>query len=74
MNGYLLCIERFLHEMENISYHLAAERIEKDILCRIVHSFLENESDFSEELKFDIFTSIEDMPVGFDEDNGLFGK
>lgn len=68
MNGYLYCIERFLHEMENISYHLAAGRIEKVLLCRIVHSFLENERDFNEELKFDIFISIGDMPIGFDED------
>lgn len=68
MNGHLSCIERFLHEMENISYHLAAGRIEKDLLCRIIHSFLECERDFDEELKIDIFISIGDMPVGFDDD------
>lgn len=67
LNGYLYCIERFLHEMENISYHLAAGRIEEDLLCRIIHSILENETDFSEELKLDILSSIDDSPIGFSE-------
>ena len=25
LNGYLYCISRYLHEMENISYHVAAD-------------------------------------------------
>jgi len=44
--------------MENISYHLAAGLIEKDLLQRIIHSLLENERDFSEELKLEILTII----------------
>src|SRR5574344_1040925 len=54
MNGFLFCIKRFLNEMENISYHLAAGRIDKNLLAEIIHSFLENEDDFCEELKLKI--------------------
>ena len=38
MNGYLFCISRFLQEMENVSYHLAAGLIDKDLL-RESHAF-----------------------------------
>lgn len=67
LNGYLFCIKRFLREMENISYHLAARRIEKDLLTEIVHSFLENENDFCEELKFKILLAIDNQEIGFTE-------
>jgi len=58
LNGYLYCIERFLRDMENISYHLAAGRIDKELLSEIIHSFLENEEDFCEELKLKILNAI----------------
>jgi len=67
MNGYLYCIKRFLRDMENISYHLAAGRIDKDLLRAIVHSILEGEEDFDEELKIRILCAIEDGEIGFDE-------
>lgn len=66
-NGYLYCLERFLHEMENISYHLAAGRIEKELLQRFVHSFLENEIDFDEELKLEYLLVCADGQIDFDE-------
>lgn len=66
-NGYLFCLERFLREMENISYHLAASRIEKELLQRFVHSFLENELDFDEELKLDYLIACDNGQIGFDE-------
>lgn len=66
-NGYLYCLERFLHEMENISYHLAAGRIEKELLQRFIHSFLENEQDFDEELKLEYFMTCNGEQIGFDE-------
>jgi len=68
LNGYLYCIKRFLFEMENISYHLAAGRINKDLLQKIIHSFMENEDDFSEEIKFEILTSISNGEIGFNEE------
>ena len=58
LNGYLYCLSRFIIEMENISYHLAAGLIETDLLKRIIHSILENERDFSEDLKLEIFIII----------------
>jgi len=67
INGYLFCVSRFLRDMENISYHLAAGRIDKDLLQRIIKSFLDGENDFNEDLKFEIFTLIADEHIGFDE-------
>ena len=48
LNGYMFCVKRFMEEMENISYHLAAGRIEKELLHKLVHSFLDGEDDFYE--------------------------
>lgn len=67
LNGYLYCISRYLHEMENISYYLAAGRIEKELLSDIIHSILMNEQDFDEELKLRILMAINDEAIGFDE-------
>lgn len=58
LNGYLFCIGRFISEMENVSYHLAAGLIEKELLQRIIHSILDNEKDYTEDLKLEIFTII----------------
>lgn len=58
LNGYLYCLKRFLFEMENISYHLAAGHISKDLLQNLIHSFLENEEDFSEHLKLELLIAI----------------
>ena len=67
LNGYLYCIERFLCEMENISYHLAAGRIDKKLLTEIVHSFLENENDFCEELKLKLLLAIDNQEIELSE-------
>ncbi len=56
LNGYLHCSEAFLREMENISYHLAAGRIDKDLLKEIITSII-NEPEFSEELKLKIYNA-----------------
>jgi death-on-curing protein len=58
LNGYLYCLARFITEMENISYHLAAGLIDKELLQRVVHSILENERDYDESLKLDILSII----------------
>lgn len=68
-NGYMYCVARFMLEMENISYHLAAGRIEKELLQKMIHSFLEGESDFSEEVKLEYVLATADELVGFDEDS-----
>ena len=58
INGYLFCLGRFITEMENISYHMAAGLIEKDLLRQIIHSILENQRDFDEALKLEIYSLI----------------
>ena len=57
VNGYYKIIRKFITEMENISYHLAAGKISKELLQKIINSLL-NEIDFSESLKLEIFISI----------------
>lgn len=56
-NGYLYCASRFLREMENISYHVAASNIDKDLLLEIITAFLAEEMD-DEGLKLKIFNAI----------------
>ena len=67
LNGYMFCVKRFMTEMENISYHLAAGRIEKDLLQKMIHSFLEGEADFKEELKLE-YALASDEHIEHNED------
>ncbi len=67
LNGYMFCVKRFMEEMENISYHLAAGRIEKALLHKLIHSFLEGEDDFDEEVKLEYLLASSDGNIGFDE-------
>jgi len=67
LNGYMFCVKRFMEEMENISYHLAAGRIEKELLHKLIHSFLEGEDDFDEEVKLEYLLASDDGNIGFDE-------
>lgn len=69
LNGRLYCNRRFLQEMENISYHLAAGRIDKELLWDIIHSILEGEMDFDEDLKIRILVAIDDQFIGFNEED-----
>lgn len=56
-NGYLYCASQFLREMENISYHVAAGSIGKELLGEIITAVLNEETD-SEELKLKILDAI----------------
>lgn len=67
LNGYMFCVKRFMEEMENISYHLAAGRIDKELLHKLIHSFLEGEDDFDEELKLEYLLASADGEIGFNE-------
>jgi death on curing protein len=60
LNGYLNCTSRFLREMENISYHVAAGRIDKELLRDIIHAVLYEETDTDESLKLRILEAIRD--------------
>lgn len=66
-NGYMYCASRYFREMENISYHLAAGRISKDLLQKLIHSILESEEDFSEDVKMEYLQAIDGGQLGFSE-------
>lgn len=44
-NGYVYCTSRFLHDMENISYHVAAGTIDKALLRDLIAAVLNDEMD-----------------------------
>lgn len=56
-NGYLYCATTFLREMENISYHVAAGSISKDLLHEVISALLAGEAD-DEVLKLKILNAI----------------
>lgn len=58
-NGYMAITKRFLHEMENISYHVASGKIDKSLLKEIIISVLDGDED-NEELKLKIIHAISD--------------
>lgn len=57
-NGYMAIVSSFFKSMENISYHVAAGKIEKELLRRIMVSILDSTYDTDEELKLDILNAI----------------
>jgi len=57
LNGYLYCTSRFIREMENISYHVAANRIDKELLHQVITSLINNNED-DETLKLKILNAI----------------
>jgi len=62
LNGYMFAATRFLQEMENISYHVAAGCIDKNFLKEIISSII-YESEFSEELKLKIYNAIKEDEI-----------
>ena len=56
-NGYVFVAKRFIHEMENISYHVAAGKIDKILLHDIVNAVIHDEMD-DEALKLRIVKAI----------------
>ena len=59
LNGYLFIAGRFIREMENISYYVAAGRIDKALLGDILTACLNGQQD-SEEIKLRILNAISD--------------
>lgn len=57
LNGYLYCSGNFIREMENISYHVAAGRIDKALLGDIITAVLDDEFE-AEPLKLKILNAI----------------
>lgn len=57
LNGYLYCASQFLHEMENISYHVARSAIDKELLGEIITAVINEDID-NESLKLKIVKAI----------------
>lgn len=58
LNGYLIIAQVFLIDMENISYHVAAGSIDKELLLDIIKSLFTGTYDTDENLKLRIYNSI----------------
>jgi len=58
LNGYVFRVAPFLRVMENISYHLAAGRIDKELLHDIIEAVVNDEYDQNEALKLKILLAI----------------
>ena len=65
-NGYYWHAYSFMQCMEYIIYHVAAGRIDKDLLQRIIDCFMANEEQ-PEDLKLEIIHAIDDQPIGTEE-------
>ncbi|QDD66357.1 type II toxin-antitoxin system death-on-curing family toxin [Herbaspirillum seropedicae] len=57
LNGYLYCVSPFIRDMENVSYHVAAGRIDKDLLRELIAATLNDELD-DESLKLRLLDAI----------------
>ena len=57
-NGYMAVAKTFFTVMENISYQVAAGRIDKDLLHRIIIAVMDGTYETDEELKIDIINAI----------------
>ena len=62
INGYLRSIQGFIREAENISYHVAAGAISKDLLGEWMLTILTGNED-DESLKLSIFNAISQHEV-----------
>ncbi|HHX54703.1 MAG TPA: type II toxin-antitoxin system death-on-curing family toxin [Clostridiales bacterium] len=58
INGYMSVAKRFFEITENISYHVASGKINRDLLHRILTAVMKNAYEEDEELKLDIFNAI----------------
>ncbi|RXE57704.1 Fic family protein [Acetivibrio mesophilus] len=58
LNGYMAVAKRFFEVTENVSYHVAAGKINKDLLHRIMEAIMDNTYDTDEGLKLDIYNAI----------------
>lgn len=59
-NGYLGVAQNFMSITENISYHVAAGRIKKDLLHKIMTAIMDGTYHIDEELKLEILNAIDE--------------
>lgn len=62
-NGYMGIAKNFMAITENISYHVAAGKIDKELLRKIMTAIMDGTYDMDEELKLDILNAIEDQDI-----------
>lgn len=60
LNGYDYCVKEFTLKMENIVVWLAESKISKELLRKIIYSILNNEEDYDETLKYELWNAIQD--------------
>lgn len=58
LNGYMAVAKCFFEITENISYQVAAGKIDKELLHRVMVSIIDGTYEFDEELKIDIYNAI----------------
>ena len=58
INGYMSVTKHFFEITENISYQVAAGKIDKELLHRILTAIVENTYESDEELKLDMYNAI----------------
>ena len=59
LNGFVFIVPKFISEMENISYHVASGKINKEILSDIVKAIIYDNLE-DENIKLRIFNAISD--------------
>lgn len=57
LNGFIFRVGDFITEMENISYHVAAGKIDKDLLKEVISAVLYDDMN-NEELKLKVYNAI----------------
>ena len=62
LNGYVFITTIFLREMENISYHVAAGNIDKNLLKEIIRALINCDED-DEALKLKILNAIQSQDI-----------
>nr|WP_298763843.1 type II toxin-antitoxin system death-on-curing family toxin [uncultured Ruminococcus sp.] len=60
LNGYMGVARNFFAITENISYHVAAGKIKKDLLLKIMSAIMNGTYETDEELKLDIYNAIKE--------------
>lgn len=61
LNGYMAVAKDFFAITENISYHVASGKIDKELLHKIMLSIIDGTYNSDEDLKLEIYNSIENQ-------------
>jgi len=66
-NGYVFAASRFISQMENISYHVAAGVIDKKFLRDLIEAAIHDELDDNEDLKIRLIEALSQKLPGDEE-------